>query len=361
MKFTVARKQFVDAVSKVLPAITKSNMKPVLGCTLINVSENSINISGTDIDLGINVALDGNPTIKEAGSVCVDAQVLHKMVSAMDDGNVDVWAEDGGGFMYLKCGSVQYNMVYIQGDEFPSFPTMPGNGVHADARLMSALSTAIVAAPDQEMRMYNAPAGVLVAAIETDTEVVATDGHRMIHILIDVEWPFGGIRRMVIPKKFVSLLGKAPDQYKIATDGNILALFGNVSMFCRLKDPEYFPEYKDAINNAPSYSASFDKSMFSHALRRVAITADGYVAMRLVKDSIGLSSENLFVGASSDTVASEYNGPEMAIGVNQQYFQDFLSAMPDGKVDMHITDDESVIWIKREGVAGIFMMMPMRL
>ncbi len=361
MKFTVGRQQFANAIAMVLPAITKSNTKPILACVLVDVSEGSVEVSGTDIDLGIKVISGGEPMIEETGSVCVDAQILHKMLLAMEGDVVGIWTEGDSGHVYLKCGNTRHSMVYIPRSEFPPFPNMPGNGAQMDARLTLALSIANIAVPEQEMRMYSAPAGALVAATETGMEVVATDGHRLIHIPVDTAWPFGGTRRIIIPKKFIPMLGKVASPCMVATDGNILALSGGVSMFCRLKDPTYFPEYRDAINNAPAYGASFDKKAVSQGLRRVAITAEECIVMKFVDNSIRMTSENISVGSSSDMVVSEYDGPEIDIGVNQQYLQDFISAMPDGKVGIYITDSESIIWVKGEGVVGTFLMMPVRL
>lgn len=124
MRFSISRSSLLPAL-QISEAVAKKNKQmPILGHVLINVTEDQIEISGTDLNTQItttaSIAETSQAGTPEPGSFSTPASKLADLVRLSQDGSIfDFKLEDER--LMLQCGKSRYRLVQLPPEQFPSF------------------------------------------------------------------------------------------------------------------------------------------------------------------------------------------------------------------------------------------------
>ena len=104
------------------------------------------------------------------------------------------------------------------------------------------------------------------------------------------------------------------------------------------------------------------------AIERVAQFADERsraIRVQFTNGEVRVFSSSVEMGESEESVASEYQGPELEIGFNAQYLLDFLRAIPQDAVSFELKDQKSAGEMRPAGESVAdsyrYVVMPMRI
>ena len=89
-----------------------------------------------------------------------------------------------------------------------------------------------------------------------------------------------------------------------------------------------FPNYEMVIPRDNDKKAIFDVDEMRAAVRRVSLMADERarsIKFIVKEGEVEIVAQNSDDGEGQERVAADYSGPEVTIGFNSQYLQDFLS------------------------------------
>src|SRR6202011_1083859 len=115
MQFVMARGALQKELAFVQGVVERKNTIPVLANILIeSAGEESIRISGTDLDVTIRCDADAEE-ISSQGAICVQARKLFDIARLLPDAPVSFNREDND-WVTVKCDRAKFKMVGVARD-----------------------------------------------------------------------------------------------------------------------------------------------------------------------------------------------------------------------------------------------------
>ena len=108
MKISCLRTDLANAVSNVSRAVSSKAAIPALEGVLIKAYDNSLNISGYNLEIGITTDID--VTIQEEGEIVVSAKLFLDIVRKLPEEIVMIETDERM-VTYITCGNVDYQIV----------------------------------------------------------------------------------------------------------------------------------------------------------------------------------------------------------------------------------------------------------
>src|SRR6478672_10100953 len=330
MQFVVNKQNLQKELGFVQGVVEKKNTIPVLSNILIeSVGENTIRITGTDLDVTVRCDMDAEE-ITTPGSMCVQAKKLFEIARLLPDAPVSFKKEEND-WVTVKCDRAQFKLVGVARDAFPEVPSFKS-------------------APTK------IPANVLKTYI--DRKNVAKNGDQQ---TIDT----------LIPRKTLAELTKLTagfdEDISLGVDENhIYFEIGTRLLISRMLYGQ-FPNYEMVMPKNNDKSVEFESGQLNLAIRRVALMADERshaIRFHLEPNQLVISSQNAEEGEANETLQTDYTGETTDIGFNAQYLQEFLNVIGDAKVAFEFKDGNSQAQLQPSEKADYdykYIVMPMRI
>lgn len=380
MRVAVSKKELLRVLGRCQGVADKKSTMPVLGNVLLEtVGPNELRLAATDLYLAVSGNIEA--TIERPGAVALGARDLYERVKMMPDGQVTLEVNDGAATTIRAAGSARrYTVHGMPGDEFPSLPEPDANAewleleIAAMARLIAATHFSI---STDETRLHLSSA---LFEWEGDrVRMVTTDGHRLSKMEIGVKGS-EATASMLIPLKGVQELRRlcdeafselkddeAPKLSLVQSGPSVFFELAGFRFSVKLVDAQ-FPPYQQVIPAQSERAVRVPRNAFAEALKAVSLAASdrtGGVKLTLSPGHIRVESESPEAGEGFDEIDVDYDGPEVTIGFNAQYFLHVLAAMPDDEVMLGISGelDPAVLQPGSESVDRSYLavVMPMRI
>jgi len=370
MEFVIARGTLQKELAFVQGVVERKNTIPVLANILIeSAGENSIRISGTDLDVTIRCDADAEE-IKSQGAICVQARKLFDIARLLPDAPVSFRKEENE-WVTVECDRSKFRLPGIAKETFPELPGFKSTPLKLPAAMLKLLIDRTIFAITQEEGRYTL-SGAKFELDKKGVKMVTTDGHRLAYVetkdgLKDVD----GELDVLIPRKTLAELTKLTTDFdgeiSLGADENhVYFQIGSRLLISRMLSGQ-FPNYEMVMPKNNDQSATFDTSALNQAVRRVALMADDRshaIRFHLSKEQLLISSQNAEEGEARETVETDFAGDETDIGFNAQYLQDFLNVVGSEKVAFEFKDGNSQAQLKPvsdDKQDYKYIVMPMRI
>jgi DNA polymerase-3 subunit beta len=371
MQFVVSKQNLQKELGFVQGVVERKNTIPVLSNILIeSVGENTVRITGTDLDVTIRCDMDAEE-IGVPGAICVQARKLLEIARLLPDAPVTFKQEDNN-WVTVKCDRAKFKMVGVARDAFPEVPTFKSAPAKISGAVLKALIERTIFAITQEESRYTL-SGAKFILDESGAKMVTTDGHRLAYVETKAAGKNGTKETIdtLIPRKTLSELAKLTSDFEgeisLGMDENhIYFEVGTRLLISRMLYGQ-FPNYEMVMPKNNDKAVQFDSVLLNLAIRRVALMADERshaIRFHLEPNQLVISSQNAEEGEANETITSDYNGEETDIGFNAQYLQDFLNVIGEGNVAFEFKDGNSQAQL-RPAESGDYeykyVVMPMRI
>ena len=370
MQFVVSKQNLQKELSYVQGVVEKKNTIPVLSNILIeNVGENTIRLTGTDLDVTIRCDMDAED-ISTPGSICVQARKLFEIARLLPDAPVTFKKEDND-WVTVTCDKSRFKMVGVAKDAFPEVPSSKSAPTKISAGIIKTFIDRTIFAITQEESRYTL-SGAKFILDDAGARMVTTDGHRLAYVeRKGVSKNGSDSIDTLIPRKTLAELTKLTAGYdgeiSLGMDGNhIFFEVGPRLLISRMLYGQ-FPNYDMVMPKNNDKSIQFDGALLNQAIRRVALMSDERshaIRFHLGANELTISSQNAEEGEANETISTDYTGEDVDIGFNAQYLQDFLNVIGDGPVAFEFKDGNSQAQL-RPAEGGDYdykyIVMPMRI
>lgn len=372
MEFTVSKSDLVRELSLSQGVVEKKTTIPILSNVLIEAKDDRINLTATDLELGIRCSCPAR--IKKEGSGTVPARKLLDYVRLLPEGDVNMkflenhWAS-------ITSGRSRTRIAGMSRESYPELPEMPAPMAEFPAGTVSSMIARTGFAISMEESRFTLNGALLVMRPE-GLAMVATDGHRLAFMQApaaesgQVDHQF----RALVPKKAMVELSKLADdagaEGKIVFAGDENYLFfqiGHRLLSCR-KLTGNFPDYERVLPKDHPHIATLSKAEIKGAIERVAQFADERsraIRVQFAAGEVRVFSSSVEMGESEESVPGTYEGPDLEVGFNAQYLLDFLRVIPQDQIAIHLKDQKSAGELQPSGenVTGQYryVVMPMRI
>jgi DNA polymerase III subunit beta len=374
MEFEIEKREFLKGLSLIQGIAGRKTTLPILTHVLLESKKDSVQLTGTDLEIGIREEL--TTQANQEGKASASAKKLYEIVRELPDQTVRIQKRENQ-WIRMECGKSVFNLSGLDPDEFPSLPACQEELFsQVSVSVLSEMIDKTVFAASNEESRYHLNGILFLKTQKGDREnlrMVATDGHRL--SLIDREGlQVQGIEKgIIVPKKGVLELrrvlsdkeGKEVGVCFDQTHG--FFKIGKSLIVVRLIDGE-FPEYEQVFPKENDKKLRVDKERFCGCLRRVSTMASERgegIRLSIKGQSVEFSTFNQDFGDAKEEVEVGYEGPSFEIGFNSRYLMDALTVMEGPEVVIELRDEGSPGIVKPvsaiEPPDQLCIVMPMRI
>ena len=364
MKFRCERDVLVEALSTAGRAVAgRSGALPVLGGVRLSVSGDSLQVTGTDLDLTISV--DSAVSGGSDGVAVAPGRLVTDIVRALEPGAVTVESDDEE--LRIASGRSHFAVRTHPADDFPRLPAPTGETVSLPgAGLADALRQVTRAASGEDSRPILT--GVLLAAEPDGLRMVATDSYRLAVRDLRVTGVMAEGQKVLVPSRALNelmrLLGTSAGDVSLRLGAHD-ATFGlpGVSLTTRLIEGE-FPNYRQLIPSSYPNRLIVGREALLDAVRRVKLLArDATTPVRIALKATGIELTVITTdwGTANEDVDAKYEGAEMTVAFNPNYLIDGVEAVTGDEVVLDTLDALKPATLRpTEGDDYLYLLMPVR-
>jgi DNA polymerase III subunit beta len=366
MKLKITRDNLQQGLAAVGASIPTRTTLPVLSNILIDVGENSVAMSGTDLDIAVSVTVPAD--VEEAGSLTVPAKKLQELARELPEHPVRLSTK--GDRLEIMCGRATFRLNGMPRDEFPTFPSVDfTNSWKIQGRILHELirQTSFAVSTEESRPILN---GVLWQLADDGMRMVATNGHRLARMRVPANGTTAPKSDLIVPPKAlaqVERLFSADDEIEVARSENHIGFRKDgTQVYTRLIEGPY-PNYEQVIPRDNDKVAIADRNQLVQALRRMAVVASDQthrVRLGFTSNTVRFSVETPDLGEAHEDLEVEYSGEPLDIGFNASYLLEVLRYMPTDEVKLTFKAPERATTIEPSGDAApdyLCLVMPLRL
>jgi DNA polymerase III subunit beta len=369
MKLKITRDNLQQGLASVAASIPTRTTLPVLSNILIEVGEDSVGMSGTDLDIAVSVHVPAE--VDEQGSLTVPAKKLQELARELPEHPVRIVTK--GDRLELTCGRATFRLNGMPRDEFPNFPAVDFSGSwKVSGRTLHELirQTSFAVSTEESRPILN---GVLWQLSEDSMRMVATNGHRLARYTVPVAAQGAPRADLIVPPKAlaqVERLFAGDDEVEVARSENHLGFRMNgTQVYTRLIEGPY-PNYEQVIPKDNDRYAIGARGALMQALRRMAVVASDQthrVRLSFTSGTLRMSVETPDLGEAHEELEIDYTGDALEIGFNASYLLEVLRYMPTDDVKLTFKAPERAATIEPVATDGVeapdylCLVMPLRL
>src|SRR5512135_749727 len=205
MEFTVSKSDLVRELNLSQGVVEKKTTIPILSNVLVEAEDDRINLTATDLELGIRCSCPAR--VKKRGAGTIPAKRLLDYVRLLPDADLDVkllenqWAS-------LVCGRSRTRIAGMSRESFPELPAMPAVLAEIPIGVLAGMIAKTIFAISSEESRFTLN-GALLVLKKGSMAMVATDGHRLAMVESSSELPgVTGAYRALLPRKAMAELQK---------------------------------------------------------------------------------------------------------------------------------------------------------
>ena len=375
MEFTVTKTDLARELGLSQGVVEKRTTIPILSNVLIEAQQDRINLTATDLELGIRCSCPAK--VKKEGAGTIPARKLLDYVRLLPDADLSMKFQENH-WANITCGRSRTKIAGMSRESFPELPQMPESIAEIPVAELASMIVRTSFAISMEESRFTLN-GALFLLTGNGMTMVATDGHRLAYVESGAEGngnaPKGGKSfRALIPKKAMGEIIKLADESgtdaKVifaGDDNHLFFKFGERLLITR-KLTGNFPDYERVLPKENTNIVKLRKEEIRSAIERVSQFADERsraIRVQFGPGEIKVFSSSVETGESEESVPTEYAGPELEIGFNAQYLLDFLRAIPQDEVAFALKDQKSAGEMRPAGEKlkdhYRYVVMPMRI
>jgi len=372
--FNIARDDLLKAAGNQQNITNKKRTMAILSNILVDVEQDHIVFTGTDLDIGLKQVVPAE--VFEKGVLTLPAKKLYELARESSSPILS-FQEEEKNWVTITAGSSVYRLAGMISDEFPRFPEYnQENMVEMNSSVMADLidKTIYSIAQDKE-NMFTLTAALLKKIQDGDQrylQMISSDGHRLSIMKKEVEESIDDLQMnpvTLIPRRGIQEIRKFcedRDTFSIGIEEQQAVLQSDDSLLIiRLLEGE-FPDFQAILDVISRDNIiRINRLHFLESLKRINLfTEDLFHAIKIEinQGKMTLTSQNADFGSAKDDLEVEYDGDRLTLGFNCRYFIDALQVMEGEIIEACINSDDSPCLLTSDDDEGFLsIIMPIKL
>ncbi len=362
MKFKIEKSVFLTAIQTVQNVITNKAALPILSNILLEIQQDKLRLTATDLDIGISCVIPVDT--QEAGAITIPAKRFGDIIKELPADSISINTKKNNQ-VTINTDSCEFKIMGLAKEEFPKLPEFQNKeAIKLDQATLKEMLvlTAFAVSFDEARYVLN---GILFKINKNNLTLVATDGKRLAIIEKKLNQSVDKDIQIIVPVKTIHELNRnLQEEGELSVIlGNNQALFdlGQVIIISRLIEGE-FPDYRQVIPPVSENKMGVNREQFLLAVKRAALlSTPDYQAVKLevFKNKLVVSKSTPDVGESREEIPIEYKGKELAIGFNPGYLIDVLKNLRGDSLELELSDSDKPGVIRIDGY--VYIVLPMRI
>jgi DNA polymerase III subunit beta len=363
MRITIPKQVLLESLQAVMGAVTQKNTLPILSNILLETQQTSINITATDLDIGITHTQQAS--VFEQGSTTIPAKRFLDIVKELPNQDIQITTKKNNTILITAQNTI-FKLLTTPKEEFPNIPaSQNAQSLTIKQNILKQMLTRTAFAMSKEETRYVLN-GICMEVEQKHIQLIATDGRRLAIIKKPHTTEMREGKTIIIPAKTIQELLKTLTEegdvvIKFTTNQGIFQI-NNTTIISRLIEGE-FPNYQQAIPRKAETLLIINKELLMPAIKRASLltTAESQaIKLHLTKNRLTISKITPDVGETTEDVEAAYTGHELQIGFNPIYLLDVLKNIDEDTVEIEFTGPEKpgVLRIHDE---YIYIVLPMQI
>jgi DNA polymerase-3 subunit beta len=371
MKITVERSELLKSLGHVHRVVERRNTIPILANVLLSADRSKLSLKATDLDVEVTdtIAAEVGP----GGSTTVPAHMFFDIVRKLPEGaQIILESSSDRAALTIRAGRSRFTLQTLPESDFPDLA--PGEMTHKftlkAADLKRLIDKTQFAISTEETRYYlNGIYLHAAGSAKAQTlRAVATDGHRLAQMELELPKGAAGMPGVIVPRKTVSEVQRLMEDGEAEvlielSPGKVRFTVGHAILTSKLIDGT-FPDYGRVIPANNDKELVVDKKEFEAAVDRVSTVSSERgraVKLSITAGKLLLSVTNPDSGSANEELEVEYDAEPIDIGFNSRYLLDIAAQIESEAAVLRLADPGSPTLIQDKDSRGaLYVLMPMR-
>jgi DNA polymerase-3 subunit beta len=335
MKFIVNGAKLHKAMQSISSIITTNNAVPVVENFLLVLENNTITITGSDLETMASVSIDLESF--EAGGidrVLVPAKTFEELIGTLSSMPLTIRINDDNFAVEISAGDGNYKIAGVDANSYLRMMEVsePNTMKLSSTVIVNAINKTAFATGIDEMRPQMT--GIFCEQTANGTTFVATDAHKLVRYRRE-DCKSDEDISFILPKKPLVLVSKIlssfNEELEVETNfnfNNVSFTFANYKIISRLIEGKY-PNYEAAIPKDNPNKLIIDRLMFLTSVKRAAVLSSKstyQVRLQIKANELIVSAEDMdFENEAKERLSCSYEGEDLEIGFSARYLQEMLN------------------------------------
>ena len=366
MNFIIDREHLLLPLQHIVNVIEKRQTMPILANILMVIKDSYLVLTGTDLEIQIIVRIKLE-TITD-GAITVPARKLLDICRLLPaDAKIKFSLLDDK--LKINSARSRFSLSTLPAEDYPEFVEDDFDyqfKINA-SRFKKSLEKTVFCMANQDVRYYLN--GLMMNLSNDQLKLVASDGHRLAVYEDTIEHETGYENKIIIPRKGILELSRLLDDPDTDltiqfSENNIRICIKNMIFSAKLIDAKY-PDFSKVFHQSFFPQLEIQKQILRDALTRVSILANEKIkgiSFDINSDSLRISTHNPDHEEAEEELLIDYQGKEISIAFNAQYFVDAVSNLDSEVANITIAENSSCCFIEDPNDPRFkFIVMPMLL
>ncbi len=381
MKFTCNKNRLHEAITSVSRAVPAKSNIPALEGIRLRLTENQLEVTGYDLELGIQTTLD--VITEDSGELVVNSRLFSEIIRRMSADELTVTIDEMLN-VNIAGGTTTYDISAIPAAEYPDFPEIVNeNGIEVPQYILKNMiehTNHAVSVSDNKPILT----GELFDMEDGIFRMVAIDGFRLAIRTEQVKTTEK--INFVVPSKTLNEISKllakgdsskaegSQDENNDEKPEEMCCIYTNSKQIIfeisgyhvvsRLLEGE-FHNYRASLPTEFKTEVIIKTREFADSIERCSllINEKNKCPVRCVFDEGSLSIDcRTSIGRISDSIPAEVNGEAVEIGFNNKFLLDALRACEADRIKIQLlASNRPVKIVPVTGDSFMYLLMPIQL
>ncbi len=374
MHITCKREALLKGIQTVQAVVGTRSTLPVLANVLMEAKGNQMDMTATDLEVGIKCSVDVE--VLEPGAITVPARTLSEVVRELPSEEIKIGVGENNR-VEINSAQAVFNLMGLPKEDYPVLPKFKGEGEFLiEGKLLGEMIKKTIFSVSQDETRY-VLCGIYFQVAKGKLTMVSTDGRRLSFISKEIGVDKKKEAKVIIPTKAVNELNRILAQFetrgeaeevgkvKVSIEENQIGFVIDDTILISRLIEGHFPNYEQVIPRKSSITLKIKTEELLQATKRVALLTTGKsnsIRYSLKKNELIVSANTEGLGDARDVVEIEHAGEEMEIAYNPQFLIDVLRNIGCEEVFFELTNSLNPCLIRPTGEEEyISIVMPMRI
>lgn len=366
MNIQINRETLLKPLTSVTSIVEKRHTLPILSNLLLEVKQNKIHLTATDLEMQISLSIE-SATTGDFSTTISAKKLLDICRSLPDSSEINMSTNDSR--ITLKAGKSRFNLQTLPAADYPVMTKTQGESTLVtigQRQLKDLLKQVEFAMAQQDIRYYLN--GLLFEVVANRLNIVGTDGHRLSFTSAELKQNYDK-QDVILPRKtvieLIKLLDDSDEDVQIELASNQVNFsFSHFKLISKVIDGK-FPDYNRVIPTGHQNSFTTDRVGVLLAMQRASILSnEKYRGIRMVlsNNNLKLISTNSDQEEAEEELEIDYAGDSLDIGFNVTYLIDVLNNTNSEQATFSFADANSSCLITvPKNTDYKYVVMPMRI
>jgi DNA polymerase-3 subunit beta len=342
MKFSIENSELSAKLALAARTLSSGSVNPALSGILVKVEDGRLSFSSTDGNMSLKAPVHVDAAIEGEGSVLLPGRLFSDISRLLGSGKAEIEYRPAERDVAIQSGSSSFHIRTLTSDDFPPLPKPGSDPIRLSREsLIETIDLVARAASRDDMRPVLTSVQVLASG--NQLTMVATDSYRLAVKETDLREAVATDIDRNIPAQALKELSKllaSSDSEAVSltiTDREVIFVVDGTVLSTTTVDGQ-FPNYQQLFPETYEHNIRLPRTELLESVKRVSQMAQKNRPLKvaLSPGEITISAETPDLGDAEEKMPAAFEGEELSIGFNHEFFKDGIEAIRGDEVILRL-------------------------